>query len=227
MKGRSDFKRERAKYWGNSQLSIFREGFLKRTNQPLQLFLEFRLYLIRKRLQYLRMPGFQKGYEFLLKLLHAIDRDIVQITLCAGVKRSHLLADRKRLILELFQKLGKPGAAIQLPPGLRIQIRTELGENRQLAVLGQFEPQLPRHFLHRLALGGGADPGNRKADIDRRTYAFVEKVGLQKYLAVRDRDHVGRDISRQVAGLRLDDRQSRERAAAMLFVQTAGALQYT
>ena len=43
----------------------------------------------------------------------------------------------------------------------------------------------------------------------------VEQVGLKENLAVGDRDHVRRDVGRDVVGLRLDDRQRRQRAAAV------------
>ena len=51
------------------------------------------------------------------------------------------------------------------------------------------------------------------------------EVGLQEDLAVGDRDHVRRDVGRDVAGLRLDDRQRGQRAAARLVAQLARALE--
>ena len=51
-----------------------------------------------------------------------------------------------------------------------------------------------------------------EADIDRRADAAIEQLGFEEDLAVGDRDHVGRDIGRHVAGLRLDDRQRGQRA---------------
>ena len=70
------------------------------------------------------------------------------------------------------------------------------------------------HLLHRLLLGRGADPGDGEADVDGGADALVEELRLQEDLAVRDRDDVGRDVGGHVAGLRLDDGQSRQRAAA-------------
>ena len=48
---------------------------------------------------------------------------------------------------------------------------------------------------------------------------------MPTYLAVGDRDHVGRDVGRDVALLRLDERQGRERAAAVGIGELAGALE--
>ena len=80
-------------------------------------------------------------------------------------------------------------------------------------------------LLHRLDLRGRADARHGKADIHRRADALVEKVGLQKNLAVGDGDHVGRDVGRHVVRLRLDDRQRRQRAVAVGVVHLGGALQ--
>jgi hypothetical protein len=50
-----------------------------------------------------------------------------------------------------------------------------------------------------------------------RAHAFVKEVGLKEDLPVGDRDHVGWDVARDVALLRLDDRERGKRAAALLF----------
>ena len=55
----------------------------------------------------------------------------------------------------------------------------------------------------------------------------MEQVGFEEDLAVGDRDHVGRDVRRQVARLGLDDRQRGERTAAELGLQLRGALEQT
>ena len=53
----------------------------------------------------------------------------------------------------------------------------------------------------------------------------MEQVGLEKDLAVGNRDDVGRDVRRQVARLRLDNRQRRQRSAAELAAHLRRALQ--
>ena len=80
-------------------------------------------------------------------------------------------------------------------------------------------------LLHRLGLGRGTDARHRDADVQRGPLAGVEQVGLEEDLAVGDRDDVGRDVGGHVAGLRLDDRQRGQRAAAVLVVQARGALE--
>ena len=86
---------------------------------------------------------------------------------------------------------------------------------------------VPGHRLHRLDLRGAAHPRHRDADVDRGTHTGLEEVVDQVHLAVGDRDHVGRDVRRHVAGLRLDDRQRGERAGAALVAELGGALEQT
>ena len=62
-------------------------------------------------------------------------------------------------------------------------------------------------------------------DIDRRPLTLVEQIGFQKDLSVRDRDDVGRDVCRNVAGLRFDDGQRRERAVAILLADPRRAFE--
>ena len=62
-------------------------------------------------------------------------------------------------------------------------------------------------------------------DGDGRAHALVEQIGFQKDLAVGDRDDVGRDVSRDVAGLRLDDRQRGERTVAVLLADARRAFE--
>ena len=106
-----------------------------------------------------------------------------------------------------------------------VEVGAELRERGKRAVLGQLQAQRAGDRLHRLDLRVAADAADRDADIDRRPHVGVEQVGLQVDLAVGDRDHVGRDISRNVARLRLDERQRGQRPAAEGVVQLGGALQ--
>ena len=101
----------------------------------------------------------------------------------------------------------------------------KLGEGRKLAYWREVEAQPPGNLPHRLHLGRAADARNREAPVHRRPDALVEAVRLEEYLAVGDRDDVGRDVGRYVAGLRLDDRQRRQRAAAFLVPELCRAFE--
>ena len=125
----------------------------------------------------------------------------------------------------LLQDLHQPAAAVQLVLRRLVEVAGELRERRQVAVLREVEAQAAGHLPHRLHLGRPADARHREADVDRGPLALVEQVALEEDLAVGDRDDVGRDVGREVAGLRLDDRQRGQRPAAQLLVQLRRALQ--
>ena len=80
-------------------------------------------------------------------------------------------------------------------------------------------------LAHGFDLRVAADAADRDTDVDRGTDVGVEQVGFQVDLAVGDRDHVGRNVRRNVAGLRFDERQRGQRPAAELVVELRGALQ--
>ena len=152
-------------------------------------------------------------------------RDVVEVAVGAGVDDRDLLLDRQRLVLRLLQDLDQPRAAIELRLRRLVEVAAELRERRELAVLREVEPQRAGDLPHRLDLRRAADARHRVADVDRRADALVEQVRLEEDLAVGDRDDVGRNVGRQVAGLRLDDRQRRQRSAAELVVQLRRALE--
>ena len=153
----------------------------------------------------------------------ALDLDPVEVAAGAGVDRGDLLGDRERAALVLVQRLDQALAAGELLLGLGVELGAELGEGLELAVLREVEAQLAGDLLHRLRLRVAADPRDRDADVDRRPDARVEEVGLEEDLAVGDRDHVGRDVGGDVVGLRLDDRQRGQRAAAEVVVEACTA----
>src|SRR5438067_10697 len=175
--------------------------------------------------QDLRLPPLQPAVEEFLERPHGVHRQIVEQSLRAGEDDGHLLLDRQRLVLALLEELDHALAAGQLVLGGLVEVRPELREGRQLAVLREVEPQLAGHLAHGLDLGRAADARDREADVHGRPDAAVEEVGLQIDLAVGDRDHVGGDVGRHVAELGLDDRQRGERAAAERVVELGGALQ--
>src|SRR5206468_12223367 len=57
-----------------------------------------------------------------------------------------------------------------------------------------------------------------------RPNTLIKKIGLEINLSVCDRNHVGRNVSRNVACLRLNNRKRRERTAAKLFCDAGTSL---
>ena len=136
-----------------------------------------------------------------------------------------LLLDRHRRVEVLLQQLGEAVAALELGGRDLVELGAEGGERLELAELGEVELERARHRLHGLDLGGATHAGHRDAHVDGRAHAGLEQVVLEVHLAVGDRDHVGRDVGRHVAGLGLDDRQGGERTGAELVGQLGGPLE--
>ena len=151
--------------------------------------------------------------------------DVVEVAARHHVEDRDLVLHRQRDVLGLLEHLGRLLAAGQLVAGGLVQVRRELRERRQLAVLGEVQLERAGHLLHGLGLRRRAHAGHRDADVERGPLAGVEEVRLEVDLAVGDRDDVGGDVGRHVARLRLDHRQGGERAAAVLLVEARGALE--
>ncbi len=152
-------------------------------------------------------------------------RDVVEIPLSGGEDDDDLILDGLRDVLILLQDLDHAFAAAKLGLGGLVEVGAELGERGQLAVLGEVEPKRLRHHAHGLGLRVAADAAHRDAHVHRRPHAGVEEVALEVDLPVGDGDHVGRNVGRHVAGLRLDDGERGQRAAPVRFRELGRALE--
>ena len=159
------------------------------------------------------------------KRLHVLDGDVVEVAVGAGVDRHHLVLDGHRRVQRLLEQLDQPVAPLELGLGHRVELGAERGEGLEVAELGQVELQRAGHRAHGPDLGRATHAGHRDAHVDGRAHTGLEEVVLEVDLAVGDRDDVGGDVGRHVAGLGLDDRQRRERAGAALVVQLGGPLE--
>src|SRR3954469_8735898 len=154
-----------------------------------------------------------------------LDRHRVEIAVGRGIDDRHLLLDRQRLILRLLEDFDQASSAIELVQRRLVEIGAELREGGKLTELREVQPKRPGDLAHRLDLRRPADAADRVADVDRRADTLVEQDRLQEDLPVGDRDDVGRNVGREGARLRLDDRQRRQRSTAQFFLQLRGALQ--
>src|SRR5512135_798986 len=170
--------------------------------------------LVSEFLQHIGLAVFQIPEEFFLKLLHRLDRYVVQRALGRGKQGRHLLYHGHGYVLSLFEELDHPLASFDLGKGGFIEVAAELCECRKFPELGEVESESTGYLLHRLCLGGTADSADRKSDVNGRSHTRIEKLGFEIYLTVRDRDNVSRDITGHVTGLGLNDRQGRQRPAA-------------
>ena len=89
----------------------------------------------------------------------------------------------------------------------------------------ELELEAAGYTLHRLRLCIAAHARDRDTHVDRRTNALIEQVSGEEHLAVGNRDHVGRDVCRDIAFLRLDDWKCGNRSASLLFGKSCGSLE--
>src|SRR4051794_18330730 len=177
------------------------------------------------RVQNLDVLAAQQRQQAVLEAAHLVDRERVEIAVGAGPDHADLLFHLQRRELRLLQEFGQTRTAVQQALGRGVEVGTELRERRHFAVLRQLALDLAGDLLHRLGLRRRSDARHRQADVHRGTDALEEQVGFQEDLTVGNRDHVGRDVGRDVVGLGFDDRQRGQRTRTLILVELGGALE--
>src|SRR5690606_310353 len=94
-------------------------------------------------------------------------------------------------------------------------------------ILGKLTLNGTGDLLHRLDLCGRAHTRNRQTNVHRGTDTLEEQVRFKEHLTVGDRDHVGRDVGRNVVRLGFNDRQSGQRTSTQIVVHLRRTLQQT
>mmetsp|Transcript_1011 Transcript_1011/g.2676 ORF Transcript_1011/g.2676 Transcript_1011/m.2676 type:complete len:604 (+) Transcript_1011:439-2250(+) len=153
------------------------------------------------------------------------DGDLVEVTLRRGVNHHNLLLDGHGHELALLEHLGEAGAAVQEELRRGVEVRAELRERGDFAVLRQLELERPGHLFHRLHLRRGSDAGHREADVDGRADTLEEELRFEEDLPVGDGDDVGGDVRGDVAALRLDDGERRHGPGSDVVAELRRALQ--
>src|SRR5215210_7927902 len=90
-----------------------------------------------------RALGAEVLAELVLEPRNLCRRDVVEVAVDAGPDRDHLLLHRPRLVLRLVQRRDHPLAAGERPLRRRVELRAELREGLELAVLRQLQAQTP------------------------------------------------------------------------------------
>src|SRR3989344_432499 len=160
-----------------------------------------------------------------LKKPNFFNRDIVHETVGGREDCHYLFFKRHGFIFILFEKLGQAAAAFDFLFGGRIKLLAKLSESLEFSELGEFETHCAGHGLHGFGLGGRPDARNRKSDVDRRSDSLIKEFRFKINLSVRNGNYVSGNIRRKVAELGFDDRQSRERSAAVFWIAVGGSLQ--
>src|SRR5690606_1514213 len=154
--------------------------------------------------------------QTLLEASNVLDRQLVEVALHTCEDHSNLLFGLQRRELRLLQELGQTCTAAQQALRCSVKVRTELRERSHFTVLSQLAHDGACNQLHGLDLSGRTHAGNRQTNVHSRADTLEEQVGFAEHLTVGDRDHVGRDVGRNVVCLGFDNRQSGQRASAQL-----------
>jgi hypothetical protein len=144
-----------------------------------------------------------------------------------GVQDADLLLGGEGNVLLLLEQLSELLTSVEELLGGGIKIGTELGEGGDLSVLGQLELHGTSNLLHGLDLGGGADTGHGKTDVNGGSDTLVEQFSFQEDLAVSNGNHVGGNISGHITSLGLNDGEGSERTGTVVLVHLGGTLEET
>ena len=128
----------------------------------------------------------------------------------------HLLPDTHWLVLWLLEELCQALATANLCLGLGIKVTSKLSKACQLTELAEAKLEVTANTLERLSLGGTTNTRHRETSTNGWANTLVEKICLHKDLPVGDGNHVGGDVSGDIARLGLNDRQSSERTCPKL-----------
>src|SRR3989338_5270588 len=110
-------------------------------------------------------------------------------------------------ILKLFQNFDRSLATFELALGRIIEVRTELRESFEFAELREVELERTCHLFHRFYLRARTNARNGRSHVYRRANALIEKICLQENLSIGNRNHVRRNISRDISRLSFNNWQ--------------------
>merc|ERR1712100_388334 len=127
-----------------------------------------------------------------------VDGDVVDQALNTGINDCDLLSQDQGAELRLLEQFTKALATLQLLLGGGVEVRSKLGEGGQLIELGQLQFQGTGNLLDGLGLGSTTHPAHGDTHVDRRTQSGVEQIRAEEDLTIRDRNHVGGDVGRNV-----------------------------
>ena len=99
------------------------------------------------------MPIANVVVESQLEVSYLIHRNIIEVTIGHRPDDHDLVFHRHRCVLRLLEDFDDSLSAGQLLLRCSIEVRTELRERFQLAVLRELETQPSRHLTHGLHLG--------------------------------------------------------------------------
>mmetsp|Transcript_32139 Transcript_32139/g.44042 ORF Transcript_32139/g.44042 Transcript_32139/m.44042 type:complete len:332 (+) Transcript_32139:631-1626(+) len=98
--------------------------------------------------------------------------------------------------------------------GDRHHLLSSNGIASKFSVLSQYLLQITCNLFHRHILSIGTYPGDREPNVHSGTLSPGEQLRIKIDLTVRDRNHIGHNVRRDVVGQCLHYRQRRQRASS-------------
>ena len=163
----------------------------------------------------------------LLELANLAGLDLVEVSTDTGEQNAGLLLDGHGHVLLLLEELGQLLTSVKKLLGGGIQIGTELSEGSDLTILGELELEGTSELFHGLNLGGGADTGDGKTDVNGWADTLMEELGLEEDLSVSDGDDIGGDIGGHITSLGLNDGKGGQGAGTVVLVHLGCTLKKT
>ena len=154
--------------------------------------------------------SFEEFEETAFKLIHLVQRHILQQTVRAAIKNGNLLLYRHRTVLGLHQQTGIfwPLSMVSAVTGSISPLNLVNASSSRYCAWSIFN--VPATFFIALIWGVTAYTAHGDTYVDSRTVALVKEVGVEEYLPVGNGDYVCRDVSRHVARLRFDNGKRRQ-----------------
>mmetsp|Transcript_18326 Transcript_18326/g.33226 ORF Transcript_18326/g.33226 Transcript_18326/m.33226 type:complete len:259 (-) Transcript_18326:944-1720(-) len=178
-------------------------------------------------LKSLGMGAPHMGEEGFFKDLDIFHINTITVSLHANEKRGNDFLGLVRLVLSLLEELIKSDTTVKLLLGSRVKIGTELGKGGNLTVLGKLELHCTSNGFGGLVLGSGSDTRHGKTNGNGRALTLVEELGFEENLSISNGNHIGRNVSRHISCLGLDDWKGSERSSSKLPVHLSSTLKKT
>src|SRR5690606_34338794 len=112
--------------------------------------------------------------------------DLVHVAVVHGVDGQRHFGHRHRRVLLLLHQLGHALAALELTAGRLVEVRSELRERRELAILRERQTNTAAELGDDLGLRRTTDARHRDTGVHGRADTGVEQVAFQEDLAVGD-----------------------------------------
>jgi hypothetical protein len=167
------------------------------------------------------------GKESSLESLYVFNINAITVSLYSDEEGSDNLLGLIRFVLSLLEQFVKTNSTVKLLLGSSIQVGSELSECSNFTVLSKLKLHGSCNSLGRLELCSRSYTRYGKTDGNGRALSLVKELGLKENLSISDRNDIGRNVSRYISSLGLNDGKSGEGSSPELTVHLGSTLEKT